>query len=427
MRLLFISLVFIAFIGCNKIVNDADIDRSEVSGPPFGTVDDVRQLLEMTADFRSFWDSVKVDVGRPMWSHTLYKNEEKEDVFFIPLVKRGSLQVSGVAIVSISDSAKIKVVEKDRQPAANAGILPSRNDMLIHYFDHRLRKIQPLAGKGIHFIDERLDSSKSRGTITDTRVPYTLSICYTITVCTGDGSGNCTGNYRYYTDCYTSTYWLESYNIGRPVGGGAGSDGGTRPGGGGGNGSATYLLPPQKRITDLNEYLSCFKSSAPGKLTVFVDQPQPGSDEPFTILGKMGHVFLSLEQVVDGVLIRRFFGFHPNQKVNPFGKKNAPSILANDEGRISDIHISFDLDKGHFDGALAAIRNFNPTYDLEEYNCTDFAIDVAEGAGVSLPRTTGWWILGRGRNPGSLGEDLRRLPASVSGTYRAPAGAGLCK
>ncbi|NNF21305.1 MAG: hypothetical protein HKN67_05140 [Saprospiraceae bacterium] len=46
-------------------------------------------------------------------------------------------------------------------------------------------------------------------------------------------------------------------------------------------------------------------------------------------------------------------------------------------------------------------------YNLNSFNCTDYAIGVANAIGLGIPDTDKDWYVGSGSNPGSLGEDLR--------------------
>ena len=55
-------------------------------------------------------------------------------------------------------------------------------------------------------------------------------------------------------------------------------------------------------------------------------------------------------------------------------------------------------------------------YHLDDYNCTDFAIQVVNSIGLNVPTTSGTWSNGGGRNPGDLGEDLRDLILSPNMT-----------
>ena len=76
----------------------------------------------------------------------------------------------------------------------------------------------------------------------------------------------------------------------------------------------------------------------------------------------------------------------------------------------TDISKSFDISEKQFNDVLDfADENSNKEYHLDDYNCTDFALDCAKVSGNELPDTQGSWALGTGggSNPGDLGEDIR--------------------
>ncbi len=57
-------------------------------------------------------------------------------------------------------------------------------------------------------------------------------------------------------------------------------------------------------------------------------------------------------------------------------------------------------------------ENYESEYDLDNYNCTDFALDLGLEADMVLPDTKGFWDGGGGSNPGSLGQDIRNLTSN---------------
>jgi hypothetical protein len=59
-------------------------------------------------------------------------------------------------------------------------------------------------------------------------------------------------------------------------------------------------------------------------------------------------------------------------------------------------------------------------YDLDDFNCTTYAINAFGQAGITLPQTAGSWPLGGGLNPGNFGQDLRNF----SGTFTSRNTAG---
>ena len=298
---------------------------------------------------------------------------------------------------------------------------------MLHYWNYKWLNRQPDPKWGVIFQPTRSNDSLLTQTVNGRAVPYVVALCYDVVVCSGDGFGNCIGNYRYYTECTSSTYWIESFDYASANSALEYPDPRSHGGGGGSGNAATYLFPPSTRIANLAEYLQCFNPAAPGRLIVYVDQPLPGSDEPFTITGRMGHVFISLEQTQASGVIRRFIGFHPGSKVNPFGKKSAPSTLANDHGKNYDLFLPITLSVQQFQNVISAVSSYPPLYDLEKYNWTDFAIDIAQSAGIQLPRSSGWWIFGQGSNPGRFGEDLRHLPGTIVGSGKSGLNVGVCK
>jgi len=50
-------------------------------------------------------------------------------------------------------------------------------------------------------------------------------------------------------------------------------------------------------------------------------------------------------------------------------------------------------------------------YHLNHNNCTDYALEVGNQAGMGLPECNGMWPGGGGSNPGTLGEHIRNRPA----------------
>ncbi|WP_029272905.1 hypothetical protein [Flavobacterium sp. KJJ] len=59
------------------------------------------------------------------------------------------------------------------------------------------------------------------------------------------------------------------------------------------------------------------------------------------------------------------------------------------------------------------INDYSKTYDLNNYNCSDFGIMVAQRASLYLPKTSGSYdnfiVKFKGRNPSDLGQDIRNM------------------
>lgn len=191
-------------------------------------------------------------------------------------------------------------------------------------------------------------------------------------------------------------------------GGGAESDGVSNPESGSMSPYTVITFDTRNEIQDILEYLKCLSSSSPIQITLFVDQPKANTRNTWAgnILNPdVGHTYIQLEQ--NGIV--RTLGFYPSEGVSPTDTK-AKSLLNNDSGHVFDVSITTTIsDPTRINNLLNFIKNYKQTYDLNNYNCTDFGIDAFRMSGVTIPKTTGSWGLGSGKNPGDLGQDLRGI------------------
>ena len=169
-------------------------------------------------------------------------------------------------------------------------------------------------------------------------------------------------------------------------------------------------------ITDIQSYLDCFNSSSSGSLTVYVDQPDTGSrdtwkDNDPSVFGvdpDVGHTFISITQGD----VTRVLGFYPDEGITPGIDPNSPSTLIDDSGHHFDVSITISINSTQMNSLIDFISSYESNYNLNSYNCTDFAIDAASQCGLQLPDTYGSWPFGGGSNPGDLGEDIRAMNSS---------------
>ena len=103
------------------------------------------------------------------------------------------------------------------------------------------------------------------------------------------------------------------------------------------------------------------------------------------------------------------FGFYPEEKIVSPSSPNSVPQIQNDGEQEYSISVTYSVDCTHFNEVLnQAIILSTPDYNLNDYNCTDYGIQVLNNAlGTSIPNTQGGWPGGSGNNPGDLGEDLR--------------------
>jgi hypothetical protein len=187
-------------------------------------------------------------------------------------------------------------------------------------------------------------------------------------------------------------------------------------GGGSSNNSWTngdiIIENPDNPISDINDYLKCFNTTQSATLTIYVNEPSPGTGK--THNGTfVGHTFVSLSQ---GSNVSTF-GFYPvSDNIYPYINNSSNSILGDDgSGNESfSANVSTTLTSSQLSQIINKAKNYNSTYHLDTYNCTDFAIDIGNLGGLNLPPSNGTWPGGGGSNPGTLGQHIRSLSSGTN-------------
>lgn len=182
-----------------------------------------------------------------------------------------------------------------------------------------------------------------------------------------------------------------------------------------------YIVPsgPGTIITNKSLYLQCFDTNNSATVTIYVDQPNPGTRD--VINGSVvGHAFIGISQTQNNgsITVTRIFGFYPETFASPL-KTSDVGVLKVDEGHGYDISLSISLTPDKLSQLISYITSNNRSYDLSTYNCSSYDLSVANNVlSLSLPATTGCWLpnspSGCGNNPGDLGEDLRNKPGAIS-------------
>ena len=141
-------------------------------------------------------------------------------------------------------------------------------------------------------------------------------------------------------------------------------------------------------------------------LTIYALEPNPGSGDTSvtTITGaSVGHAFISITQGNNTNL----YGYYPvSNWINPWNTTGT-SVLGNDSNNPFSSSITTTISGSQLQQIINASINFNSTYNLNTYNCTDFAIEMGNLGGLNLPECNGTWRNGNGSNPGTLGIEIR--------------------
>lgn len=173
-------------------------------------------------------------------------------------------------------------------------------------------------------------------------------------------------------------------------------------------------LSPDDPIENLAGFLECYDTSKPATITVYANQPVKNSPIPFSLDENNdpnpGHAFISISQ--DGNTST--FGFYPEADGI---KALAPStsVIGNNGGDSYDISISKTVSGSVLSKILDKAKSYQSKYDISFYNCTDYARDLGNVAGMNIPNA--WGIYpgagGGGQNPGKLGQVIRKMNVSL--------------
>jgi hypothetical protein len=177
---------------------------------------------------------------------------------------------------------------------------------------------------------------------------------------------------------------------------------------GSGAGSAsTILINIEGEKVDPKVETQCFDKSKPAVLTIYVQQPNENTRDKMGA-NSVGHTFIGIQQ--GG--IERILGFYPDSP-NASLISSQNSELHDNSNTLYHISISVEIDGIELANVIKYVNNYPKTYDLNNYNCSDFAIGAAANGGLDLPKTKGSYdaviVNFKGHNPGDLGEDIRKM------------------
>lgn len=157
-------------------------------------------------------------------------------------------------------------------------------------------------------------------------------------------------------------------------------------------------------------YIDCSSFDGNLSFTIYADQPVKGKEMVYNPVTKdVGHAFVSFNMTDGDNESNLVFGFYPgNGAIDPVSNVTTDGAVVDDAQHEYDVSVSFTLDCSQFNTGLSAAADFGAMgYNLNSFNCTDYAISIANTIGLGIPDTSKDWYVGAGSNPGSLGEDLR--------------------
>jgi len=179
---------------------------------------------------------------------------------------------------------------------------------------------------------------------------------------------------------------------------------------------------PRVKATDIVNPFEDGKKAAAYALLIHVRQPLSGKPKVH-VLNNVGHTFITLIKYnTDSTIVSRSFGFYPKKNfllaATPLFP-SSPSTFKDDGLHSWDEISGIFISKRRFNRMLAVVKKYdNKKYQLSHTNCTDFGLEMAAEAGITITDTEGKWLLGHGNNPACTGQSmLEGKITATSDTY----------
>ena len=198
-----------------------------------------------------------------------------------------------------------------------------------------------------------------------------------------------------FNDINYFSYYSNMDGSGGGVGGGGGSGGSGGSSGSNNNSNGgisttssihidydSYVSRP---AIDIAKYLNCFGSVPDGgancSITIYTDIPVNGDPSEFFNwqTGSPGHTFLSFSKSNLGQSVQQVFGWYPSQSWEAMATP-APidGKFVDDAGHEFNASLTISVTPQQLQSAITEVLYLSHSikYDVDEYNCTDFALEV---------------------------------------------------
>jgi hypothetical protein len=187
-----------------------------------------------------------------------------------------------------------------------------------------------------------------------------------------------------------------------------------------GDGNSTATAPAFSNLPYISNpainpkaYMLCFSSlpdiGSKTTITVYVEKPFPGTS--FNIgPNSVGHVAIGLTKSYNGTTITQVVGFYPD--ATGLSKMVAPSKVNDNGGDMNyDASITYDIIPQNFDQIVNYISSPPASYNLTNFNCTNFVYNACQAGGITLPNPYQPLLFGatQAMTPGALGSSISSL------------------
>lgn len=158
------------------------------------------------------------------------------------------------------------------------------------------------------------------------------------------------------------------------------------------------------------DFMKCFANipdqGANMKITIYVQEPFPGTT--FNLgPNSVGHAAIGLTKTNGSQSITQVVGFYPD--ATGLDKMHAPSKVVNNGGDLEyNVSITYNVTADNFQKISNYIASPPATYDLVNFNCTNFVYEACKNGNITLPDP--YNSLGPASPPGA---DLMMAPAGL--------------
>ncbi len=166
---------------------------------------------------------------------------------------------------------------------------------------------------------------------------------------------------------------------------------------------------------DITKYIKCFSllpdQGSTYKLSIYSDIPV--NNDAYKLFdfstGDCGHTFLQLTKTNGTTTIQQNIGFYPESGWKSI-EANSPvtSKLVDNAGHEFNASLTVNIDATHFQTALNEIQYYGKAkYDIDNFNCTDFALNVFNSAAPLYLEIPAYHI------PGGMYGELSNTPQGL--------------
>mgnify|MGYP007115599959 CR=1 FL=1 len=205
---------------------------------------------------------------------------------------------------------------------------------------------------------------------------------------------------------------------------------------------------------NVSDYMDCFgtiPSGASYSATIYTDLPVNSNPNLLVnATGSPGHVFISMTKEINGITTTQVFGFYPQVGLFSLARVPVNSVIVDDELHSYDASLTMNgVSASAFSSLMQVmIMLSSQSYDLDDFNCTDYALASFNILRPTNPLDVPDWVVLRpalfppglpvrdnfGSTPNALYKLLKKMKDDNEteasniqvGPRTAPAGAGPC-